>query len=137
MLILTFILLLIASVYDIKYRRIPNVIVVMLLLTGIFSIIYYHNTAQKLIGLVFPSILLLIPYLMNKTGAGDVKLIASTGLILGAVINSLILFISLVFVLLFSGILFILKKGPMKSVPFAPFVCAGFTFVILITHLIK
>lgn len=81
-------LLLAATVYDIRFRRIPNWLVVAGMVTGFV----WHGSTLGLPGLASAAaglglgFLLYFPlYLLRARGAGDVKLLAAIGAIIGAV----------------------------------------------------
>jgi prepilin peptidase CpaA len=78
---------LIAAIYDVRYRRIPNWISVSGVVLGIaLNTFLYEGVAGLLfslkgLGLGFGAYLLL--YLLRAMGAGDVKLMAAVGSIVG------------------------------------------------------
>lgn len=83
---ITSIPLCIAAIYDIRYRRIPNWLTLPTLVVGIG----YHLITGGLSGFVFALLgtfvgfaVLFIPYLFGGMGAGDVKLMAAIGSLLG------------------------------------------------------
>jgi prepilin peptidase CpaA len=81
-------LLVMASVYDIRTRRIPNRLVGMLVVLGLlYSLINASMTHATLfggvLGLLLGLVLWLPFYLMGWLGAGDVKLFAASGAWLG------------------------------------------------------
>jgi prepilin peptidase CpaA len=76
----------IASIADLKTRRIPNLLTFPMMLVG-FA---YHGVTSGLSGLGFSTAglgigisVFLIPYLMGGMGAGDAKLMGAAGAILG------------------------------------------------------
>lgn len=83
---LLFGLLLIAVIYDFKYRRIPN----WLIAAGLLAALGYHSWQEGLPGFLF-SIkgfgagigILFIPFVMGGLGAGDVKLLGVVGALKG------------------------------------------------------
>ncbi|MDD3852946.1 MAG: prepilin peptidase [Syntrophomonadaceae bacterium] len=82
------ILCLIAAVYDVRWRRIPN----MLVLTGIIIGLLYNSLQGggpafliALLGLGLGIALLLIPFILGGMGAGDVKLLGMIGALMGPV----------------------------------------------------
>jgi prepilin peptidase CpaA len=87
LLIITLILgLCIATFWDLKTRKIPNLITYPLMLLGLS----FHIATCGLAGLKFSTAglftgmsVFLIPYLMGGMGAGDAKLMAGTGAIIG------------------------------------------------------
>lgn len=80
------IILFVCLVTDIKYRKILNVVT---LPTIVFGLIYniiamgFEGFAFSGIGLLVGLGLLIIPYLLGGMGAGDVKLMASIGALMG------------------------------------------------------
>lgn len=75
-----------ASLLDIKIRRIPNYLSVILVVTCLFA----YSLAYGMEGLLFSLkgmgvgfIILFVPYLLGGMGAGDVKLMAGVGAALG------------------------------------------------------
>lgn len=85
--ILLGILVMVAAAYDIRYRRIPN----WLVLTGIVVGFAFHSYSSGISGLgraaagLGLGFILYFPlYLLRARGAGDVKLLAAVGTITGA-----------------------------------------------------
>ena len=75
-----------AAIYDVKYRKIPNV----LTLSTILAALAYHSWFSGFEGFLFSlggvllgMGLLIVFYLMGKMGAGDVKLMGAVGSVLG------------------------------------------------------
>lgn len=78
--------LLVATVIDLRTRRIPNVLTASMaaLGLGLAAAGANENTiGASLAGLVFGLLLMLPGYALGATGAGDVKLMAAVGAILG------------------------------------------------------
>ncbi len=80
------ILVTVAAVYDIRYRRIPN----WLVLTGIIAGFAFNSYSDGLSGLgraaagLGLGFILYFPlYILRARGAGDVKLLAAVGSIVG------------------------------------------------------
>jgi prepilin peptidase CpaA len=109
--------LLISLITDIKNRKILNVVTLPAILIGFI----YYTTVQGLEGLLFSGkgfllglSLLLIPYLLGGIGAGDVKLMAAIGALMG---TSFVLY-SFVYIALIGGlisIVLIMKKNGIKT----------------------
>ena len=75
-----------AAFFDVKQRRIPNLLVLMGILFGAllqFSYFGVFGIVNALVGLGAGVMLLLPGYLFKATGAGDVKLMAAIGAFLG------------------------------------------------------
>lgn len=78
----------IAVVFDLRVRRIPNPLIITALLFAFSYHIYYSGSSGfifSLKGFSLGLLLLLLPFLMNGMGAGDVKLLAAIGAIKGPV----------------------------------------------------
>jgi prepilin peptidase CpaA len=83
---LLFGILFIAAIFDVKYRKIPNMVTIPTIIAGLayhswFNGIegFLHSTGGTLLGMAF----LIVFYLAGKMGAGDVKLLGAAGSILG------------------------------------------------------
>lgn len=78
--------LVVATAFDIRCRRIPNVVTLSILLV---SLIGYGFTAglpgvlMSLKGFMLGFVLFFIPYIFGYMGAGDVKLMGAVGAVLG------------------------------------------------------
>ena len=76
-----------AAVIDIRHRRIPNVVCVATAVTGITLSTIGINTvtvSSALAGLAFGFLMMLPGHVFGATGAGDVKLFAAAGTLLGS-----------------------------------------------------
>jgi len=80
-------LLIVATFHDVKERRIPNKLVLLGLSIGILLNMTMTNKGVSFcfMGMLVGLLLLIIPYSMGGIGAGDVKLLASIGSILGPI----------------------------------------------------
>jgi prepilin peptidase CpaA len=77
---------LIASIYDVRWRIIPNFITLPAIIAGVcvHTFAYgFEGLLNSLLGIVFGSAFFLILFLFNWMGAGDVKLAAAIGALLG------------------------------------------------------
>lgn len=76
----------VGSFFDIKFRRIPNWLTFgafgLILLANIFSF-KFGQVLQCLAGYFVGLLLLIVPYIMGGMGAGDVKLLATVGSLVG------------------------------------------------------
>ena len=73
--------------YDVRYRRIPNPFVIATLVTGLiinFSLGGFNGALNSLSGCVLAFILMFILHVFGAMGAGDVKLFAAIGSLIGA-----------------------------------------------------
>jgi prepilin peptidase CpaA len=76
-----------AAVIDIRHRRIPNVVCVATAVTGITLSTIGVNTItvwSALAGLAYGFLMMLPGHVFGATGAGDVKLFAAAGTLLGS-----------------------------------------------------
>jgi Flp pilus assembly protein protease CpaA len=82
-LVLLFLVLLSSSIYDIKYRKIPNNLLILFLFLKIMVNLYYYNEIKlDFQYLSFLGILIIILFLLDLTGqigGGDFKLIILIG----------------------------------------------------------
>lgn len=73
--------------FDVRYRRIPNVLVITALLTGIAintSFAGTPGTIQSLSGFGMAFLPMLVLHIFGAMGAGDVKLFGAVGAVLGS-----------------------------------------------------
>jgi prepilin peptidase CpaA len=102
---------------DVKYRRIPNLLVLTALVAGIGINSFFggwHGLANSLLGFGFGFIPMLLLHVFGAMGAGDVKLCGAVGAILGVGLMPM----TLVLVAIIGGILAIymtLRAGTMLS----------------------
>ncbi|MCD5401720.1 A24 family peptidase [candidate division NPL-UPA2 bacterium] len=128
------IILLLASITDIKHKIIPDMLLLAGLLVGI--LLFALNPLQPLITMLINitiifTVLLLLYFLSKKAiGLGDVKLITLLGLYI--TLNE-VFAVALIAVLLsglFSATLLVLKKVKKDStIPFAPFLLVSSVIV--------
>ena len=81
-----FIAVIIATITDLRSRRIPNLLVGPLLLAGVVvsTIVEgWHGLAQSLLGILLATVLLGVFFLLGGMGMGDVKLCAAIGAWIG------------------------------------------------------
>ena len=73
--------------YDVRYRRIPNAIVLGTLICGMSAnaaINGWRGVLSSLAGCLLAFGLMLLPHIFGALGAGDVKLFAAVGAVIGA-----------------------------------------------------
>lgn len=80
------VLVLIAAVYDIRYRRVPNWLVLIGLVTGVsLATLFFHANGLKtaLLGAALAFALYLPLFALRAMGAGDLKLMVAIGAFTG------------------------------------------------------
>ena len=73
--------------YDVRYRRIPNLFVLATLISGLtlnFALGGLSGVVSSVGGFVFAFILMFMLHVFGAMGAGDVKLFAAIGSVIGA-----------------------------------------------------
>ena len=115
-----FALLLLASVFDIRKRMIPDSVCLLIALTGLIGF-----EPVKLFGILTALPLLLAALLLGGMGGGDIKLMAASGLVLGFQRGMAAMVIGLTALLLFHVIYSIVQRlcgrERQKAFPLAPF----------------
>ncbi len=100
--------------FDLRYHRLPNWLTLSLLLIGLLAHFFLSGLSGLLnaLGGGLLGLLLFLPfYLLNKgMGAGDVKMMAAVGAVLGVQDGGLCIGLTLIFGSIF-GLLFLLYKG--------------------------
>lgn len=125
-------LTLVIAYYDVKFRRIPNVYVACALVSGIavnVAMNGWRGLRASLIGCIFAFGLMLAMHIFGALGAGDVKLFAA----IGAVIGVHLVLPTFVVVVLTGGVLAILttlRLGSLKDT----LLRVGFIFYSLLVN---
>jgi prepilin peptidase CpaA len=102
---------------DVRYRRIPNMLVLTALIAGLaINIVFggFHGLASSLLGFGLGFVPMLLLHIFGAMGAGDVKLFGAVGSILGVSLMPL----TLVLVAMLGGLLAVyttLRAGTMLS----------------------
>ena len=102
---------------DVRYRRIPNLLVLTALIAGFvinISFAGWHGLGNSLVGFAFGFVPMLLLHIFGSMGAGDVKLAGAVGTILGGAMMPG----TLVLVAILGGVLAIystLRAGTMRS----------------------
>jgi len=129
-------LLVLAAVWDIRKREIPDAISLLIMITGLLAI----DPWDAFSGLVMTG----LPYFLAailihrdngfSIGGGDIKLMASCGFVLGAPLGAMQSVISLVLAMI-AGLCIRLSSESKKlnsiTLPLAPFFCVGGIFSYL------
>lgn len=136
------------SVTDIKAKKIPNAVTLLLLVIRLifmaWGIFYHHDNVKRtllysLVGLLFGGGFILICMIISKggIGAGDLKIFAVIGLYFGLPGLIQIMVYSLFLSAICAIFLLLFRKKKMKStIPMAPFILLGLTvYYILMTDL--
>lgn len=135
------------AVIDYENRIIPNWLLLQLAAAGIFGYIVlfltesredflYKLSSRCLTGLGLFAALLLVALLSKGLGGGDVKLFGLIGCMCGYTISISILFWSLVCSMLAAVVLLAQrKKGKKDTLPFGPFILAGYLISVAALYL--
>ena len=115
-------LLCIASILDIKYRRIPNYIVIAMMFIGAVALVGSCFSLEHIIGFIFPAIVLWAFSKSHHIGFGDIKLIMAVGLYYGYLPTSIILICAMLLTSCYGLFCKHKERLELKTVPFAPFV---------------
>ena len=137
---IVFSILIIIAFIDLKDMIIPDILVILILITTIIYklltfILYskYPDLLNSIGGLVLSSLLFILIIVLSKggMGGGDVTLIGSLGFILGIKNIFLTIFLSFILGAIISVILLITKiKGKKDPIPFGPFIILGFYITV-------
>ncbi len=131
------------SFTDLSVRKIPNIYVAVIgligltvMLTGIFNV----SAGMHIAGFITGSLIFMVPYLLNQgVGAGDVKFLAVTGLILGFENMLLTVMIMGISIILFVLGMIIVKRDFRQTmklhIPLGPFISIGFVASLLASNI--
>lgn len=128
--VVVFILLIAASIIDIRERRIPDILIIAGVVAGFILKLYNpeHGVVDGLVGGSTAVLVLLLIYYSTKggIGLGDVKLFGCIGVYLGLESTVSAMLIAAFLSGLFSLVLICLNRDNRKrEIPFAPFIMAG------------
>jgi len=119
-----FALLLLATVFDIRKRMIPDTVCLLIAMAGLIGF-----ESVKLFGILTALPLLLAALLWGGMGGGDIKLTAASGIVLGFQRGLAAMVIGLTALLLFyffySIVQRLRKRERQKAFPLAPFLSVG------------
>lgn len=117
--------LLYAAVDDLKTRKVSDLICLIIALAGLISF-----SPASVLGSVVAGISFYLSAGFGKTGAGDTRLTAAAGFVLGwkrALVGTALYWIIYSFVVITASIVHWLRYGqPLKSLPLVPIIAAAF-----------
>ena len=135
-----------ASYFDLKERRVPNKLILMMLGTWAFAmsvrlLIDFESAIQVMsdgaIGATVSGGLFMVVYLLSRKGlgGGDVKFMAAAGLFLGFGASIMTILIGSVFAAVTGIILILLKRiGRKDPITLVPFLQAGIIAAYILSN---
>lgn len=135
-----FFVLLKIAIVDMKEKRIPNKLLVILLgIVGAFCVLVpYINIWERAAGMCSVSVILLLIILIRpySFGMGDIKLMAISGLLLGVHGNLQAFALAIFLAAGFCLVGLIRKKITLQTaIPLGPFLCIGIFLVNVLVNL--
>lgn len=119
----------ISTVFDLVFRRIPNLLLFfsLLALIVIASLSGLYELLRLLVGALFGIVLILPAYLCRSMGAGDVKLVGVVGAAVGALHVPSILLSTILIGGLISSVFLLSKNQKLKEsgIPYAVAITGG------------
>ena len=119
----------ISTVFDLVFRRIPNILLFfsLLALIVIASLSGLYELLRLLVGALFGIVLILPAYLCRSMGAGDVKLVGVVGAAVGALHVPSILLSTILIGGLISSVFLLSKNQKLKEsgIPYAVAITGG------------
>ncbi|PKM57880.1 MAG: prepilin peptidase [Firmicutes bacterium HGW-Firmicutes-3] len=126
--------LLVVFMIDLRYKIIPNGLVLFILLLGVIQTFLTRDYLSHIIGFFIVSGILILLSLMvkNGMGMGDIKLMAAAGLLLGWDQILLALMIGAILGSVIGISLIVIKViKPREAIPFGPFLATGIMTAML------
>ncbi len=136
-----FISMIMVSIVDIKYRIVPNVLNLTILLTQLIIRFVMLQSQVDILNLVFSSVVFLFLVIISRCtneqfGMGDIKFLAIMMIIYGLTFMLYTMLIAMLLVIIVAVPLIICKKISIKtSVPFIPFYSVGVLGYIILNFL--
>lgn len=109
-LIVLLVVLFLASVWDYKKGKIPNLLIITGGLYGLMRVFYYQNFLKHIPGILFPILILYPLYKIGTIGAADIKLFSIIGFYVSFMENIYCMFLAFVIGAVFS-LLFMYREG--------------------------
>ena len=133
---LLFLVCLSITVIDYHLRKIPNPLLVVLLMSKIVFLLFRHDPMEWMmagVGFIAGFVLFLLPsYLKISIGGGDIKLAAVLGFYLGIFSLFQAVVVMAVGIAVLAGFLIITKRGTLKSTAaMGPFISMGAVLTVL------
>ena len=128
---ISFSILIVLSFYDLKYLKLPNLLIFISYSLGIINFLILYLNLQLIYGLAFGFCFFYLLYLLfpKGIGFGDVKLAGAIGLFLGFRLTILAVLLSFFSGAIVGLLLIALGKKTMKDpIPFGPFLAFGAIF---------
>jgi len=128
--------LIIASYFDIKERRIPNILNITFLIIRLLLIPFIGIGKEHLLGAIFSFLIFFIPsFITLHKMAGDIKMAFVVGLYLSIQPVILLVGVSLFFCIIYI-IIRSFKKKKSESIAYAPFFLLSLVFLWVISLII-
>ena len=123
---LAFALLCIVAVWDIRHKKIPNILIVIVLMMGVVRIFILKDYVPCVIGIAFPSAVLFALRIHSSAaiGFGDIKLVMAVGFFYGYLRAGIIVMISLTALCIYA-LIRRKKRTDTASVCFGPFLAGA------------
>lgn len=122
--------LLLGTIWDVKKKKIPLVLLSCFIATGLMINIIWpeHSAPDILLGAFVGCVLYVVSYVTSgQIGEGDGILFVATGLFVGGISNFVLLLWASVLCAVTAGIMLIVKKAGRKdTIPFIPFVLLAY-----------
>ncbi len=132
-------ILLLISISDIKYMIIPDELVMLLAVVSIGFMMYHKSLLDCIAGAVIGFVVMLIVGFLGKLiykrdtlGGGDIKLIASIGLLIGSIGVLFVMIVSTFIGAMYFTLLLLTKQiKPKDSLPMAPHISIAASLYIM------
>lgn len=137
-LLINSILLGVIAVTDMRYRKIPNILIGVLVVINIVVLFFLENNhliLHRFLISIGITVLLFVFYLVTKQiGAGDVKLIAGLYFCYSVYLSTFVILNTILLSIIY---MLIINRNKTSAIILGPFFFAGHIFLLLIFLLIK